>query len=139
MLFHVLSMCYVLLVIFVCYFLIVSFTFISFCYCTLFSLLSFFQGCVEMAWMMGMIRHHNGPLPAGPQKGTQYAGWVDAETQLPVQDTEVKAKYEERILKHSGIRLIGARIWIIVFYCVFVIFLSLFCVEYNVIYVCHLP
>ncbi|KAI5294511.1 3-oxoacyl-[acyl-carrier-protein] synthase, partial [Ascosphaera acerosa] len=59
------------------------------------------EGCVEMAWMMGLIKHHNGPL-----KGKPYSGWVDAKTSEPVNDKDVKAKYEKHILEHSGIRLI---------------------------------
>jgi fatty acid synthase subunit alpha len=59
------------------------------------------EGCVEMAWIMGLIKHHNGPI-----KGKQYAGWVDAKTGDPVDDKDVKAKYESYILEHSGIRLI---------------------------------
>lgn len=61
-----------------------------------------------MAWLMGFIRHNNGPLKS--QRGAHYAGWVDSQTEMPIQDMEVKAKYEEKILKHSGIRLIGT--WI---------------------------
>ena len=59
------------------------------------------EGCVEMAWMMGLIKNHNGPL-----KGKSYSGWVDAKTNDPVDDKDVKAKYEKQILEHSGIRLI---------------------------------
>ena len=59
------------------------------------------EGCVEMAWMMGLIKNHNGPL-----KGRSYSGWVDAKTDEPVDDKDVKAKYEKHILEHSGIRLI---------------------------------
>jgi fatty acid synthase subunit alpha len=59
------------------------------------------EGCVEMAWIMGLIKNHNGPL-----KGKSYAGWVDAKTMEPVDDKEVKSKYEKHILEHSGIRLI---------------------------------
>ena len=59
------------------------------------------EGCVEMAWLMGLIRNHNGPL-----KGKSYSGWVDAKTGEPVDDKDVKAKYEAHILDHSGIRLI---------------------------------
>ncbi|KAJ4560110.1 beta subunit of fatty acid synthetase [Exophiala dermatitidis] len=59
------------------------------------------EGCVEMAWMMGLIKNHNGPL-----KGKSYSGWVDAKTNEPVDDKDVKAKYEKHILEHSGIRLI---------------------------------
>ncbi|EPS26514.1 Fatty acid synthase subunit alpha [Penicillium oxalicum] len=59
------------------------------------------EGCVEMAWIMGLIKHHNGPL-----KGKAYSGWVDAKTGEPVDDKDVKAKYEKFILEHTGIRLI---------------------------------
>lgn len=59
------------------------------------------EGCIEMAWIMGLIRNHNGPL-----KGKPYAGWVDAKSGEPVDDKDVKQKYEKYILEHSGIRLI---------------------------------
>ncbi|KAH7017760.1 hypothetical protein EDB80DRAFT_604467 [Ilyonectria destructans] len=59
------------------------------------------EGCVEMAWIMGLIKNHNGPI-----KGQPYAGWVDAKTGEPVDDKDVKPKYEKYILEHSGIRLI---------------------------------
>ena len=59
------------------------------------------EGCIEMAWLMGLIKNHNGPL-----KGKSYSGWVDAKTSDPVDDKEVKAKYEKEILEHAGIRLI---------------------------------
>ena len=59
------------------------------------------EGCVEMAWIMGLIKNHNGPI-----KGKPYAGWVDGKTGEPVDDKDIKAKYEKHILEHSGIRLI---------------------------------
>ena len=59
------------------------------------------EGAVEMAWIMGLIKNHNGPL-----KGKSYSGWVDAKTGEPVDDKDVKPKYEKYILEHSGIRLI---------------------------------
>ncbi|KAL4880511.1 hypothetical protein BJY04DRAFT_191477 [Aspergillus karnatakaensis] len=59
------------------------------------------EGCVEMAWIMGLIKHHNGPI-----KGKAYSGWVDGKTGDPVDDKDIKAKYEKYILEHSGIRLI---------------------------------
>jgi fatty acid synthase subunit alpha len=59
------------------------------------------EGCVEMSWIMGLIKNHNGPL-----KGKSYSGWVDAKTGDPVDDKDIKAKYEKHILDHSGIRLI---------------------------------
>ncbi|KKZ61082.1 fatty acid synthase subunit alpha [[Emmonsia] crescens] len=59
------------------------------------------EGCIEMAWLMGLIKNHNGPI-----KGKPYSGWVDSKTGEPVNDKDVKAKYEKYILEHSGIRLI---------------------------------
>jgi len=59
------------------------------------------EGCVEMAWVMGLIKNHNGPL-----KGKSYSGWIDAKTNEPVDDKDIKGKYEKYILEHSGIRLI---------------------------------
>jgi fatty acid synthase subunit alpha len=59
------------------------------------------EGCIEMAWIMGLIKNHNGPI-----KGKPYSGWVDAKTGEPVDDKDVKPKYEKYILEHSGIRLI---------------------------------
>ncbi|RYP51917.1 hypothetical protein DL768_002885 [Monosporascus sp. mg162] len=59
------------------------------------------EGCVEMAWIMGLIKNHNGPI-----KGQPYSGWVDAKTGEPVDDKDIKQKYESHILEHSGIRLV---------------------------------
>ncbi|KAH6976312.1 fatty acid synthase subunit alpha reductase [Ilyonectria sp. MPI-CAGE-AT-0026] len=59
------------------------------------------EGCVEMAWIMGLIKNHNGPI-----KGKIYSGWVDAKTDEPVNDQDIKKKYEQYILEHSGIRLV---------------------------------
>lgn len=59
------------------------------------------EGCVEMAWIMGLIKNHNGPL-----KGKSYSGWVDAKSGDPVDDKDIKGKYEKYVLEHSGIRLI---------------------------------
>ncbi|OUM69465.1 hypothetical protein PIROE2DRAFT_38102 [Piromyces sp. E2] len=61
------------------------------------------EGCIEMAWIMGMIKYAKNKKT---KDGKLYSGWVDAESGEPVQDFEVKAKYEERILKHTGIRFI---------------------------------
>ncbi|KAJ1746765.1 fatty acid synthase alpha subunit Lsd1, partial [Coemansia sp. RSA 1821] len=61
------------------------------------------EGCIELAWIMGLIKHHN-----GKHKTTNkpYVGWVDAQTGEPVADRLVKKKYEKYILEHTGIRLI---------------------------------
>nr|P43098.1 RecName: Full=Fatty acid synthase subunit alpha; Includes: RecName: Full=Acyl carrier; Includes: RecName: Full=3-oxoacyl-[acyl-carrier-protein] reductase; AltName: Full=Beta-ketoacyl reductase; Includes: RecName: Full=3-oxoacyl-[acyl-carrier-protein] synthase; AltName: Full=Beta-ketoacyl synthase [Candida albicans]AAA34345.1 fatty acid synthase alpha subunit [Candida albicans] len=59
------------------------------------------EGAIEMAWIMGFIKYHNGNL-----QGKPYSGWVDAKTQTPIDEKDIKSKYEEEILEHSGIRLI---------------------------------
>lgn len=59
------------------------------------------EGCIEMAWIMGLIKYFNGNV-----KGKPYCGWVDSKTQEPVEDKDIKSKYEEQILEHTGIRLI---------------------------------
>ncbi|KAI8973281.1 fatty acid synthase [Mycotypha africana] len=60
------------------------------------------EGCIEMAWIMGYIKHHDGNL----KNGKFYSGWLDAKTEQPVEDKDIKAKYEKQILENSGIRLI---------------------------------
>lgn len=65
------------------------------------------EGCIEMAWIMGYIKHHHGQL----KNGQQYSGWVDAKTNEPVEDKDVKSKYEKQILEHAGIRLIEPEQW----------------------------
>jgi len=64
------------------------------------------EGCIEMAWIMGLIKHFKGPI-----KGKQYSGWVDAKTSEPIDDKDVKPKYEKHILEHSGIRLIESELF----------------------------
>ncbi|KAI8318168.1 thiolase-like protein [Martensiomyces pterosporus] len=61
------------------------------------------EGCIEVAWIMGLIKHHNGPLQ---KTGAVYTGWVDAKSGEPVKDRHIKARYEKHILEHTGIRLI---------------------------------
>jgi fatty acid synthase subunit alpha len=58
-------------------------------------------GCIEMAWMMGLIKNTSSPLQAG-----QHIGWIDAVTGDAVQDHEVQHKYGGRILAQSGLRMI---------------------------------
>ncbi|KAH9885878.1 putative 3-oxoacyl-synthase [Xylariomycetidae sp. FL2044] len=54
------------------------------------------QGCIELAWMTGLIKHN----PADE------TGWVDVATGTAVRDHEIKAKYEKHILENTGLRLI---------------------------------
>ncbi|KAJ2732821.1 fatty acid synthase alpha subunit Lsd1 [Coemansia sp. BCRC 34962] len=61
------------------------------------------EGCIELAWIMGLTKHFNGTLKA---TGAVYVGWVDAKTEEPIRDIDIKSRYEEYILVHTGIRLI---------------------------------
>jgi fatty acid synthase subunit alpha, fungi type len=56
-----------------------------------------------MAWIMGFIKHFDGRL----KDGSLYVGWVDSKINEPVDDKEVKGRYEKDILLHAGVRLIG--------------------------------
>ncbi|KAJ2548946.1 fatty acid synthase alpha subunit Lsd1, partial [Coemansia sp. RSA 1836] len=49
------------------------------------------EGCIELAWVMGLIKHYNGALKA---TGAMYVGWVDAKTEEPVRDIDIKPRYE---------------------------------------------
>jgi len=60
------------------------------------------QGTLELAYITGLIKHFNGRL----KDGSLYVGWVDAKTNEPLDDKDVKAAYEKHILAHTGIRLI---------------------------------
>ncbi|TYZ68250.1 hypothetical protein PybrP1_005286 [[Pythium] brassicae (nom. inval.)] len=51
------------------------------------------EGCIELAWLTGRIVFENG-------------NWVDAKTKEVVADLDVKARYEEDMLQHSGIRIV---------------------------------
>ncbi|KAJ1723862.1 fatty acid synthase alpha subunit Lsd1 [Coemansia erecta] len=58
------------------------------------------EGCVELAWVMGLIRHGAG------------GGWADAATGEPVADRDIKRRYEPHILAHTGVRLLeAAHLW----------------------------
>ncbi|WQF89200.1 Putative cytochrome P450, phosphopantetheine binding ACP domain, beta-ketoacyl synthase, thiolase [Colletotrichum destructivum] len=61
------------------------------------------DGCVELAWMMGLIKHERRHLgkDASPR-----SGWVDAATGEPVEDSEVGDRYREWISEHTGLRKI---------------------------------
>jgi fatty acid synthase subunit alpha, fungi type len=57
------------------------------------------EACLELAWMMGLIKSHSGML-----NGEPYCGWLDKETGKPISDKGIKCKYEQHILSHCGIR-----------------------------------
>ncbi|OBZ65349.1 hypothetical protein A0H81_14665 [Grifola frondosa] len=60
------------------------------------------EGCIEMAWMIGYIKHFDGRL----KDGALYIGWVDSKTGEPVDDKDIRGHYEKDILTHAGVRLI---------------------------------
>ena len=60
------------------------------------------EGCMEMAWIMGLIEHRT-------LESKSYVGWVDKQTGEPIADMDVKHKYEQYILDHTGIRVIEPR------------------------------
>ncbi|KAL4138997.1 hypothetical protein PRIC2_002497 [Phytophthora ramorum] len=51
------------------------------------------EGCIELAWLTGRIVFEKG-------------NWVDAKTKEVVSDHEVKSRFEEDIVTHSGIRIV---------------------------------
>jgi fatty acid synthase subunit alpha len=60
------------------------------------------EGFIEMAWLMGLIEYQSAD-------GLPYTGWIEKDTKKPISDAEIKQKYEEHIVKHSGIRFNDAR------------------------------
>ena len=61
------------------------------------------EGWVEMAWIMGYVKHFDGRL----KNGSLYVGWVESKSGEPVDEKDVKGKFEKDILTHAGVRLIG--------------------------------
>ncbi|GLB05872.1 putative PKS/NRPS-like protein biosynthetic cluster [Aspergillus tubingensis] len=59
------------------------------------------EGYVEMAWMMGLIRHITGDL-----KGQPYVGWIDVVTSEPISDDEIPERYHQQIIENSGLRFV---------------------------------
>lgn len=64
------------------------------------------EGCIEMAWMMGLIRYRSGTT----KNSTSSSDWVDAKTLLPINDNDVPGRYMLSIFEHTGIRLIEPEI-----------------------------
>ncbi|VDC05508.1 unnamed protein product [Peniophora sp. CBMAI 1063] len=59
------------------------------------------EGCIEMAWMMGYIKHLDERL----KDGSPHVGWVDSKSGEPVDDKNIKGKYQQDIITHAGVRL----------------------------------
>ncbi|KAK1590719.1 uncharacterized protein LY79DRAFT_686575 [Colletotrichum navitas] len=66
----------------------------------------FLEGCIEMAWMMGLIKYSTNAM----KDGETWAGWVDATTLAPVEESEILSRYMGSILEHTGIRKIEPKI-----------------------------
>lgn len=66
------------------------------------------EGCIELAWMTGLIKYERNRMHEGKASG---AGWIDANTGAPIKDTEIKEKYEEHIVQHTGIRILDPDPW----------------------------
>jgi len=74
------------------------------------------EGVIELAWLTGRIRFHDGPLdPQAAAKASwkvteterrSYAGWVDASSGTPVRDWDVQSHYEAAVLGGCGVRVI---------------------------------
>ncbi|KAF6814060.1 fatty acid synthase subunit alpha reductase [Colletotrichum sojae] len=64
------------------------------------------EGCIEMAWMMGLIRHDKDAV----KDDHPWTGWVDAATKAPVEESEIFPRYMGFILEHTGIRKIEPEI-----------------------------
>ncbi|KAI6005206.1 hypothetical protein F5J12DRAFT_783249 [Pisolithus orientalis] len=62
------------------------------------------EGCINMAWIMGSIKHFDSHL----KDGTLHVGWVDTKTGEPVDDKDIRSQYEKEILSHASVCLIGA-------------------------------
>ncbi|XPT00028.1 Fatty-acyl-CoA synthase system [Ascochyta lentis] len=58
------------------------------------------SGLVEMAWLMGLIRHHNGPRA----DGSFYVGWCDSKTGAPIAEQDMEEKYGTYIQENTGVR-----------------------------------
>ncbi|TDL14724.1 hypothetical protein BD410DRAFT_845780 [Rickenella mellea] len=65
------------------------------------------EGCIEMARIIGHIEHFDGRLP----DGILHVGWVDTKSGQPVDDKEIRGKYEQDIVAHAGVRLIEPEIF----------------------------
>jgi len=55
------------------------------------------------AWIMGFIKHFDGRL----KDGSLYVGWVDSKTNEPIDDKDIRGRYERDTLSHASVRLIG--------------------------------
>lgn len=62
------------------------------------------EGCVELAWMTGLIRYERHRVRSDGQEVGP--GWVEAATGAPIREVDVKPIFEDRIRSHTGIRIL---------------------------------
>ena len=63
------------------------------------------EGCIEMVWMMGFIKHFDGWLPSG----SLYIGWADSKSSEPIDDKNVWGHYEKEI--QASVWLVSTLFW----------------------------
>ena len=61
------------------------------------------EACLELAWMTGMIRYSAELIHS---EDSTSGGWVDAETNVPVQECDIRTLYKSRIADRTGLRLV---------------------------------
>ncbi|KAK2006392.1 hypothetical protein LZ32DRAFT_669485 [Colletotrichum eremochloae] len=64
------------------------------------------EGCIEMAWMMGLIKYSKNAT----KDGETWTGWVDSTTLAPVEECDIFPRYMGFILEHTGIRKIEPKV-----------------------------
>jgi fatty acid synthase subunit alpha len=61
------------------------------------------EGCIEMVWMMGYIKHFDGRL----KDGSLYVGWIDSKNDEPADDKYIRGCDKKEILTYAGMHLHG--------------------------------
>ncbi|KAL5357221.1 hypothetical protein BJX96DRAFT_172338 [Aspergillus floccosus] len=59
------------------------------------------EGYVEMAWIMGLVKHFSGDV-----NGSPYVGWIDSESGKQVHEADFEERYGAYIRKHAGLRFV---------------------------------
>ena len=59
-----------------------------------------------MAWIMEYIECFDGHL----KNGSLYVGWVELKSGEPVDEKDVKSKFEKDILAYAGVRPMGKKL-----------------------------
>ncbi|PYI04677.1 hypothetical protein BO78DRAFT_347251 [Aspergillus sclerotiicarbonarius CBS 121057] len=63
-------------------------------------------GYIEMAWIMGLVKHFEGDI-----QGAAYVGWVDAKSNQPVHEADFAEKYGAYVHEHAGLRFIEPELY----------------------------